>query len=135
MLSTNKLIKIAAAAKLFMPAGVLAAELPTNLVNTPDKLDSFFTTIASWTFAIFMGVAVIVLIYSAFMFLTSGGDPNKISTARKTLVWAIVAIAIAILAGGIPYLVQGFLSGSFGGGGGSRLPLCSEVPPGTVCIE
>jgi hypothetical protein len=43
-------------------------------------------------------VSVIVLIFSGFRFLTSGGDPNKVASARSSLIYAAIGIAVAALA-------------------------------------
>lgn len=43
-------------------------------------------------------VAVIMIIYAGFLFITAGGDPDKISTGSKTLTAAIVGLVIVFLA-------------------------------------
>ncbi len=48
---------------------------------------------------VFAGVlAVIAIVYSGLMYITSGGDPAKAETAKKNLVWAIIGIVIIALA-------------------------------------
>lgn len=42
-------------------------------------------------------IAVIMVIYAGFRFLTSAGEPQKIAAARTTLLNAIIGLAIAIL--------------------------------------
>lgn len=46
---------------------------------------------------IFSGFVVIMLLWAGFLFVTAQGDPTKISTAKKAVVWAIVGIAVALL--------------------------------------
>lgn len=43
-------------------------------------------------------VAVIMVIYAGFKYVTSGGDANSISSAKSTLVYALVGLAVASLA-------------------------------------
>ena len=43
-------------------------------------------------------VAVIMIIISGFKYVTSGGDSNKISSAKSTLIYALVGLVIAALA-------------------------------------
>ena len=97
----------------FVPAVALAAieNYPENILDTPEKVENLFWSIADWFFTIFLIVAVIAIIYTAFMYLTSTGDPTKLKKARTSLTFAIVAIAIAILAAGIPTLIQNLLEG------------------------
>ena len=41
--------------------------------------------------------AVLIIIIAAFVYLTAGGDAEKISKAHKMLVWALVAVLVAVL--------------------------------------
>ena len=43
-------------------------------------------------------LAVIMVIISGFKYITSAGDPNKVASAKNTLVYALVGIAVAALA-------------------------------------
>lgn len=43
-------------------------------------------------------IAVIMIIYSGFTYVTSGGDSGKIGTAKTTLIYAIVGIIIVAFA-------------------------------------
>ncbi len=59
-------------------------------------------TVMFWAFMI---VAVIMVIWSAFLYLTSGGDSEKVKTATKSLTYAAIAIVVAILANSFPLIV------------------------------
>jgi hypothetical protein len=43
-------------------------------------------------------IAIIMVIVSGFKYITSSGDSNRIASARSTLVYALVGLAIAALA-------------------------------------
>jgi len=43
-------------------------------------------------------VAVIILVYGAFLFITAGGDDQKIETGHKTITAAIVGLIIVFIA-------------------------------------
>jgi len=43
-------------------------------------------------------VAVFLIIYSGYKFVMSEGDPEKVSTARKTLLYAIAGFVFILLA-------------------------------------
>ncbi len=43
-------------------------------------------------------VAVILLVYSGYLFITSAGDPDKVETAQKTLTAAIIGMIVIFLA-------------------------------------
>lgn len=42
--------------------------------------------------------AIIMIIWAGFRYITSGGDSNKVSQAKNTLIYALVGVVIAILA-------------------------------------
>ncbi|GAC1500706.1 MAG: hypothetical protein NVS1B10_04490 [Candidatus Saccharimonadales bacterium] len=42
--------------------------------------------------------AVVMIIISGFRYITSGGDSAKVSSAKSTLIYAIIGLAIAVLA-------------------------------------
>lgn len=67
------------------------------------------TTIARWMFAILIGLGIIMVLYSAFLYMFSGGVEAKISSARKTLTYAIVALVVGILAGSVGAIIQSLL--------------------------
>jgi hypothetical protein len=55
-------------------------------------------------FSIIVGiVAVIMIIYGGFKYITSGGDSGNITTAKNTIIYAIIGLVIVALA---QFLVQ-----------------------------
>jgi hypothetical protein len=63
-----------------------------------DKINGFITTIVN-VFSIIVGVvAVIMIIVGGFRYITSGGDSNNISSAKNTIIYAIIGLIIVALA-------------------------------------
>jgi hypothetical protein len=56
-------------------------------------------------------VSIIMIIIAAFKYITASGDTEKFSQAHKSLIYASVGIAVAILAGGVPYIIGSFFEG------------------------
>lgn len=52
-------------------------------------------------------LAVIMILYGAFLYITSMGDDTKIETAKKTVLWAVISILVFALSFTIIYLIQG----------------------------
>lgn len=51
------------------------------------------------TFSLVIGVvAVIMIMVSGFRYITSGGDANKVSGAKNTLVYAVIGLVVVALA-------------------------------------
>lgn len=61
---------------------------------------------ANWIFAIFVAISVIFIVMSAFEFVTAQGDPAKVTKARMSLIYAVIGIALALLAAGIPQVLR-----------------------------
>ncbi len=49
----------------------------------------------SWGIAL---VSVVMGLYAGFLFITARGEPAQLKTARATLLWAIIGVAVAVLA-------------------------------------
>jgi hypothetical protein len=57
-------------------------------------------------FSIIVGaVAVIMIIYGGFRYITSGGDSNAVGGAKNTLIYAIIGLVIVALAQVIVHFV------------------------------
>ncbi len=72
-------------------------------VTPPPEVDpwSAIDTITNLVFGILLAVAVLAIIYAGFLFITAGGVSEKITTARTTLLYAVIGIVIALLARGV----------------------------------
>jgi len=62
--------------------------------------------IADWVFTILIIVAVIFLIWGAFNFVTAAGDAEKVTAGKQSIMWALVGVAVALLARGLVVLVR-----------------------------
>ena len=50
-------------------------------------------------------VSIAFVLYAAFNYMSGAGDPTKITKANKTLVFAAVGLAVAIMARTLPIAV------------------------------
>ncbi|USN97629.1 MAG: hypothetical protein H6799_00820 [Candidatus Nomurabacteria bacterium] len=58
------------------------------------------------TFSIILGaVAVIMIIYGGFKFVTSGGDADSTKAARNTIIYAAIGLVVVLIAQSIVYFV------------------------------
>lgn len=90
-------------------SGIKGAVDPPSIAFDFDTVVDVLNTVVTWLFTIFLIVAVIFVILAAFKYLTSGGDPEKVKEASRNLVFAAVAIAVALLSISVRFLVQDFL--------------------------
>ena len=55
----------------------------------------------NWAAGFIAAIAVLFVIYAAYLYLTSAGDPQKVIDASKYILWAIIASVVALSAFGI----------------------------------
>jgi len=71
---------------------------------------SVLTRAINWFFGIVIMIAAIMLISAGFTYVTSAGNADKMKTALNTLIYALVGVAIALLAKGLVFLICTFLN-------------------------
>lgn len=93
----------------FAPFIVSAALTQSTGLNTIDDLWAKVLLIMNWIISIFFVVATIFIIMAGFKYVTAGGDSAKIDEAKHMLTYAIIGIAVGLLAFTIPKLIGGFV--------------------------
>jgi TrbC/VIRB2 pilin len=76
--------------------------------QVPDSVDAVkdrFCVIFNWIYTFALIVGVICVIFAAFTYMTSEGNSEKVGTANKMLLYAVIGIGIAIISAGVPALV------------------------------
>jgi len=86
---------------IFATGGTLIT-VPTNVnICVSCILANVFTPL--WQLA--AGLAVIMMIVAGILFITSNGEPGKITTAKQAVIWGIVGLLVAIIAFSIVTIV------------------------------
>lgn len=83
-----------------------APESRPNIYTSPDDYVALLRAVVNWFFYILTFVAVIMLFYAAFLYITAGDDDEKLKKARKIIIYGIVALMLALLANGVPILIR-----------------------------
>ena len=94
----------------------IAWRLSTNSRDTVDLsgFQNFIcTVVVNWLFTFLILLVVVFVLIAAFKYLTAAGDPEKVKAASSSLIYAGVAVVVALLARGLPILVGNL----FGAGG------------------
>lgn len=97
---------------LLVPIMSLADGGSTVSIPNPigsSNLTQLFDRIANYFGLIMVPIAVIMILYAAFLLITAGGEDKKTSQAKRLITWAVVGIAIALIAKGIPLVIANFL--------------------------
>ncbi|MDP2966924.1 MAG: pilin [bacterium] len=101
LLSLTLLILLAVSL-LALPAKAL--DPATTLVDIPPV--AAIENIITWLIWIVAIVAALFIVFAAFTFITAGGDPEKINTARNQVMYALIGVVVALLAWGLVALVR-----------------------------
>jgi len=102
-------ISLFSIAALMLAFPVLAIKSAPDNVNTIEDVISIINTAVNWLFTLILAIAVIMLLWAAFLWMTSAGDEEKTGNARKTLIYALVGVAIAIIAKGLVSVIEQLL--------------------------
>jgi Type IV secretion system pilin len=73
----------------------------------PNSIIKFVIDISNILVYIAVGVAVLVIIIAGYKMLTSNGNDEQFKKGRQTLVYAVIGLLVAIVAGTIVVLVSG----------------------------
>ncbi len=65
--------------------------------TTVEGITSRVTELVNWFSWGVALISVVMGLYAGFLFITARGEPAQIKTARGTLLWAIIGIAVAII--------------------------------------
>jgi uncharacterized membrane protein YagU involved in acid resistance len=96
------------------PAGpaVNPSSPPQGQITSIQGILNTVCIVFDWMFYFLIALAVIFIIVAAFKYLLAGGDAEKIKGAGSTLIYAAVAVGVALLARAIPLIVASFLGAS-----------------------
>lgn len=70
---------------------------------------NFANQIGTWISFLFWALAVIFIFYAAFLYLSARGDEEKVKKANHQLIYAVIAIVVALFAYGLPLFVGNIL--------------------------
>jgi len=110
MKNTKKILSVATVA-LVLPVLAFALEDIEEPSGAFTEFGSVFTKILSLIWPIVGGLAAVMLVVAALIFITANGSAEKISQARMAMLWAVIGIAAAILAYSIPAIISTAIGG------------------------
>jgi len=118
----RKIFKVLSAAGVSLIPFVAKAQqfnVPPPVANNVNDIvgrGGILCDIFGLLFTLLIVIAVILVLWAAFQYLTAGGAEDKIKKANAQLIYAAVAIGVALLARGVPNIIGSFLGRSGLGG-------------------
>ncbi len=94
-----------------LPAGSDAGGglTPPPPVSTMQNLLDLTCVVFGWLFYFLIALTVVFIVIAAYRYLTASGNPEKIKGATNTILYAAIAVAVALLAKSLPLIVGDFL--------------------------
>jgi len=93
---------------LFLPFFVQATDILT-LPTIP--IARVMRRLGDVLFYILVLLAFVFVLWGGINFVTASGDPNKIETAKKMVIFSLIGIVIGAVAFGIVNLIYSYLAG------------------------
>jgi len=100
---------IIALSVLILPVFVEAITFPNPLQF--DTIEELIEVITNFIFVIGIALVPIMVILAGYNFITAGGDPKKITTAKNILLYTFIGVIILISAKAVVSIAKGVLGG------------------------
>jgi|GEM_PF-784883 len=79
----------------------------------PQDVVSLFNNIINFLiFKVAPLVAMALIIYAGYLYMSSGGNEQKVRTAHRALIWALVGFGIVLIASAVPGIIKDVLYGT-----------------------
>lgn len=78
-------------------------------ITSLNQINAIIVNLVNWVTGLFFVAAVLFLFYAAYLYLSAAGDAEQLTKAKDTLIYSIVAIAVALLAGSVRFIVESIL--------------------------
>jgi len=81
---------------------------PPGLTSIP-QVQALLGVIADWMYSFALIVGVIMFLWGGFLYYTSADNPEQLEKAKKTLLFGVIGLVVAIIASDIPTVITNFL--------------------------
>lgn len=86
-------------------ADVSGAANPQNPLKF-NSIGDLINYVADALLILGLPIATIMILYAAFLFITSGGDEDKVKKAKQAITYAIIGIAVLLVAKGVALVLK-----------------------------
>lgn len=110
-----KKFKTALAVGLLAAMPILSLAQVTGIQTAPTPVRDIqgiiriFNTFINYLFTFLLILATIFVFVAAYKYLSAAGNEDQVKSAHSTIIYAAVAIAVALLAQGVRFIVEQFI--------------------------
>jgi len=108
--SLSTLILISLVSFFMLPAIMPVVAQTSTPIKSLADFDALVMKIVTWFSGFVLLMAVLFILVAAWTFLTAGGNPESVAKARQMLIYALIGIAVAVLAWGMKDFVVNVLT-------------------------
>lgn len=106
--------KYLTAGTLLLPLLTLAQtvpspNIPSTNVRSINDVTRIIVSLVNWITGLFFVAAILSLFYAAYLYLGAEGTEERVAKAKEQLIYSIVAITVALLAGSVRFIVESVL--------------------------
>jgi hypothetical protein len=72
---------------------------PSGGIENPLEADTFtelFVGIANWVAGIVASLAALMIVIGGIQYMISGGNEEKVASARRTILWAVIGLIVVL---------------------------------------
>ena len=90
------------------PACTAGAAVNIETFGMCCAINSLYVVI-NWIFIVLVAIAVVLFLMGAFTLVTAAGSPEKVAQGRNFILYAIVGLAVALLARAVPAVARALI--------------------------
>ncbi len=79
-------------------------------INSAEQVITILKNVVGLVYRLFFILTIFFVLLAAYNFLFAQGDPNKVKLARDQLLYAAVAVAVALISTGAAAIIQSFIN-------------------------
>ena len=80
-----------------------------NPLKNGGSFEEILKAIGDFIILIGAPIAVLMILIGAFQIMTSGGEPEKLTRGKKTILWTAIGYGILVIGWGIADVISGVL--------------------------
>jgi len=93
---------------LFIPLTTLGVQIP-NPLGDIDSIPKLVAALIEFIRMVALALAPLVFIFAGFKYFTAGGNPDQVKQATNLVKWALIGLAIILIAEGIAKVIADVL--------------------------
>lgn len=109
ILSSVVLVIIALSFGVLVLGATTEVEIPNPLKVT--SVSELIDRIVTYIIEIATILLPLAILYGAYLFMSAGGDTEKISQGRKTILWTVIGYGLILISKGVTMIVAEILGG------------------------